>query len=532
MDQILTYSSVRDVVEERLEKAHKARMALKNNLATERKRVLKYNDKKKEFAENKKTSLLALEGTTEEKLTATEIIEEKYEKDLKKLEEENERNKRHFNTEVLKETQENFDYQLYLGQDRAYRNYYLFESVPGLFVEHDIELSGKCLDEFVKNLPGLSKAISFSERYQFTKQLQTNNQNGNDKENQINNVLEQIKVNGGTTATVPGIKENITEQIELMMCTANPSNCPVHSEKYPDRVRWSYYSTEEEINSLIDSLNSRGIREKILLEKLTLEKELILKHIKGCPSDKLSVILSEKDNIVEKMYSTTTLKNNFEFPPKTSVAFIMSAMVREYILEFEEKVRKGYLGILKVDDLDKWRSAIVDGSYSQECKELKYGQFRPSNDIKENESTEDEEEELEEKRNYFQPYYQPGLELGSTMDVESEDSADEWIVLYDSPELKKNISDLSSALIQVEQCIERKYFKHPFGVGRITKEKSLNLDKLIKVSELRMAQWETSLMASTNYSQVKAFFIFIFLYLKCLLGFVRFFHDNFLNFLL
>lgn len=507
MDQILTYSSVRDVVEDRLENAHKARMALKNNLASERKRVLQFNDKKKTMAENKKVSLLALEGTTDERLKATETIEEKYEKDLKKLEDENEKNKKHFNTGVLKETQQNFDYQLYLGQDRAHRNYYLFESVPGLFVEHDIELSGKCLDEFVKNIPGLSKATNFSERYQFIKQLQSNNQNGNDKENQINNILEKIKVNGGTTTAVPAIKENFAEQKELMMCTANPSNCPVHSEKYPDRVRWSYYSTEEEINSLIDSLNSRGIREKILLEKLTLEKELILKHIKGCPSDKLSIILSEKDGIVEKMYSATILKNNFDFPPKTPVTFIMSAMVREYILEFEEKVRKGYLGTLKVDDLDKWRESIVNGGYSQECKELKYGQFRSSNDIKENESTEDEEEEnREEIRNYFQPYYQPGLELGSTMDVESEDSADEWIVLYDSPELKKNISELSSALLQIEQCIERKYFKHPFGVGRVTKEKSQNLEKLTNVAELRMAQWETSLMASTSYSQVCVFF--------------------------
>lgn len=509
MDQILTYSSVRDIVEERLENAHKARMALKNNLSIERKRIIKCNDKKKELAESKKEKLLALEGTTEEKLKLTETLEEKYAKDIKKIDEENERDKKLFNTEMLKETQQNFDYQLYLGQDRAHRTYYLFESVPGLFVEHDIELSGKCLDEFVKNIPGLSKITNGSERYQFIKHLQTNNQNGNDKENQINNVLEKIKVNGGTTATtVPAIKESLTEQKELMMCTANPSNCPVHTEKYPDRVRWSYYSTEEEVNNLINSLNSRGIREKILLEKLTLEKELILKHITGCPNDKLSVILTEKDKIVEKMYTTNTLKNNFEFPPKTEVAFIMNAMVREYILEFEEKVRKGYLGSLKVDNLDKWRQSIVDGGYSQECKELKYGQFRASNDIKVNESSEDEEEEnKEEKKIYFQPYYQPGLELGNTMDVESEDSADEWIVLYDSPELKTNIFSLASALLQVEQSIERKYFKHPFGVGRITKEKSLNLEKLLKISELKMAQWETSLMAATSFSQVGFFFV-------------------------
>lgn len=510
MDQILTFSSVRDIVEERLDNAYKARIAIKTILTHERKRTMKYNETKRDLAEDKKAKLLALiGGTKEERAKQTEAIEEKYEKSIKKIEEDNERSKAKYNTEMLKETQQNFDYQLYLGQDRAYRSYYLFESVPGLFVEHDIELSGRCLDEFVKNITGVSKVTNASERYHFIKQLQTNNQNGSDKENQINNVLEITKVNGGTAVDLPDIKDSLTEQQELMMCTANSSNCPVHSEKYPNRVRWSYYSTEEEINSLIDSLNSRGIREKILLEKLTLEKELILRHIKMCPSDKLSIVLSEKDSIVEKMYATNTLKNNFDFPPKTELAFIMNAMVREYVLEFEEKVRKGYLGTLKVDNLDHWRQSIAEGSFSQESKEIKYGQFRESNDIKEaNDTTEDEEEEddKEEKKIYFQPYYQPGLELGNTMDVESEDSSDEWIVLYDSPELKTNVQNLATALLQVEQSIERKFFKHPFGVGRVTKDKALNLEKITKIAELKMAQWETSLMASTSYSQVSFFF--------------------------
>ena len=34
-----------------------------------------------------------------------------------------------------------------LGRDRAFRRYWMFESIPGIFVEHDDDQIGSCLDE-------------------------------------------------------------------------------------------------------------------------------------------------------------------------------------------------------------------------------------------------------------------------------------------------------------------------------------------------------------------------------------------------
>ena len=34
-----------------------------------------------------------------------------------------------------------------LGRDRAFRRFWVFDSVPGIFVEHDDDLVGECRDE-------------------------------------------------------------------------------------------------------------------------------------------------------------------------------------------------------------------------------------------------------------------------------------------------------------------------------------------------------------------------------------------------
>jgi len=62
-------------------------------------------------------------------------------------------------------------------------------------------------------------------------------------------------------------------------CLADEETCPVHSFILP-RTHWSYFSTVEELDTLIESLNVRGIRERELKEKLNLERERILKSLK------------------------------------------------------------------------------------------------------------------------------------------------------------------------------------------------------------------------------------------------------------
>ena len=55
--------------------------------------------------------------------------------------------------------------------------------------------------------------------------------------------------------------------------------CPVHSTILP-KTHWSYFSTPEELDELIETLNVRGIREHELREKLVHDREKIVRVLK------------------------------------------------------------------------------------------------------------------------------------------------------------------------------------------------------------------------------------------------------------
>lgn len=77
INQILSYSSVRDLVEERLENSNKAKIALKNLLSAERKREATLASDKKEILEEVKKALETFEGTEEEKAAQKETLDKK-----------------------------------------------------------------------------------------------------------------------------------------------------------------------------------------------------------------------------------------------------------------------------------------------------------------------------------------------------------------------------------------------------------------------------------------------------------------------
>jgi hypothetical protein len=53
----------------------------------------------------------------------------------------------------------------------------------------------------------------------------------------------------------------------------------VHSTILP-KTHWSFYSTVDELDELIDNLNVRGVREHELKEKLIHERDRIVKSLK------------------------------------------------------------------------------------------------------------------------------------------------------------------------------------------------------------------------------------------------------------
>ena len=97
-----------------------------------------------------------------------------------------------------------------------------------------------------------------------------------------------------------------------------------------------------QIDTLIGSLNERGLRESDLKEKLISERDRLGKSVKRCQNsgikDKLSTVALKKE------------EDSKESPDAASVSTIVDLTLRDQILEMEEKIFIGNLGTLKCRD--------------------------------------------------------------------------------------------------------------------------------------------------------------------------------------
>lgn len=396
INQILSYSSVRDLIEERLENSNKSKIALKTLLSSERKRESTLVAEKKEALEEVKKAMETFEGTEEEKIAHKEALDKKADLKIKNLEFLAEREKKKFTEQLDQLKSEIFDYQLCLGSDRAYRTYWLFESLPGLFIEHD-PFGGQCIEHTVQNIHGLANCPP-EKRYLFIKNMlqeqQNNNLNDKDKENKVSNTLDakpkpndptKLPENEPEPAVQPVQPEITYSQRELFMCTGDHETCRVHNVDDKERITWTFLNTEEELNALIDSLNPRGFREKLLKEQLESQRELILFHMKKCPIDKLQVDPSTIEQRIEQILndkSRAYSNANLNYPRGTVISEMMLTEIRSNILEMEFKVTTGQLGTLAVKDRMAWRSALEANTYDMQANSLQWGphgQFQEGN---------------------------------------------------------------------------------------------------------------------------------------------------------
>lgn len=407
--------------------------------------------------------------------------EEEMEKKFLQLDRSSEIDKQTFLRDAQKLKLQIFDYQVFLGSDRAGRNYWLFESLPGLFLEHDIKFAGKCSDTPSDYNPGLANC-SQAERNKYIRQMVIDKKN-NDKENKaVNGLKSNNSASNKKEATVePVVPAKIPSQFELFMCTTDPATCPVHSAT-ASHVQWSFFHTEEEIDALINALNPRGFREKPLRENLELERELILSHIRECPVDRL--VIEDPSKQLKAITDQTARKYpspNYNFEDDAEIHTIFDTRMRRELLEFEFKLKAGYLGDIKVNDIQVWRDALLNFSYDQQAGSLQWGRDKrlTNGDIKLenghageassadggdlNHSKESEESENAEDARYVGIKNDPGQSLGDKQVLESEDSQDDDLPLHESGTLTAKVQNLASALLQVEQGIDGKFIRYPFG---------------------------------------------------------------------
>ncbi|CAL9686700.1 unnamed protein product [Knipowitschia caucasica] len=187
-----------------------------------------------------------------------------------------------------------------LGRDRWFRKYWLLPSLSALFVEEDAF--------------GLT--------------------------------ADMTRPEGGTTEPAHTGVSDSPDSTPIVIDSAPPSpepGCaPVTYESTP---RWWFFSSEEQVEQLLKTLNPRGHRESGLREALSQERARISTGLKDCEPSKFTH--TEEQSV----------------PEGKAAESVMEVKLRDLLLDIEDRVYQGTLGALKVERL-VWRAALEAGDYS------------------------------------------------------------------------------------------------------------------------------------------------------------------------
>ncbi|XP_053985965.1 bromodomain adjacent to zinc finger domain protein 1A isoform X2 [Hylaeus volcanicus] len=480
INQLLTFASVRDVIEERHEKIHQAKKELRYCILAEQRKEKEEKEKMREREKDKDSKIpkKVTRGNCEE-----EKRKEEYENKLKELQQASRDDKM----------------MLYLGSDRAHRRYWRFLSIPGIFVENDEWWPGNCLPEGTPYQPELQDRESTYAylRNKFEDEF-------SDKENSFKKARKSPKK--VTFADKNGLKsprkdvprkefkhDHSDIKKNLMACTGN-KECPVHCKRL--EPKWSFYGTLEDIEALINGLSKRGIREGELRNNIIQEKTSLISVIEECPRHKLNPEVFSGP--IKLQTSKTTKKNKYEnanlnYTSDMAIDTVLELTLRDYILDFEDKIRIGCLGSLKVVSREAWRHAINSGHYDKQCDKLVYGTSEVEADVASNVTLDKVKNEAKHSRPStpdseigsinIKTYKDPGKYLGPAKEDE---------VLIDCKQ-QATIKQMACAILQLSHAIEQKYLQRPLGAD----EK----DKKWSGEEFR-ERWEQSLMASNSWSQL------------------------------
>lgn len=500
INQILTYSATINVMIERMEATSKAKFDLRNLVASENKRIIAVTDEKKKLTNE------FLEKCNEEEIKADEskkqTLENKLNKQIAEIMAQSERDKIKFDKDVENLRSNIFDYMVYLGIDRAHRRYYVFESIPGIFIEHSDDYANEdscCFENPPENMIELSDAPrNKKDLIKFLKKFhESNNNNNNNVAQKIGDVLdkEDDKENVQVQTTLNGDKviKQASEKVKpieaspesLLVCSGNKQDCLIHNNKHPKKQKWSYICDEEQVDALIECLNPLGERESALKQQLSSLRVLIIDHIKKCPSNLLTLESDEDLDKFKIMMNHETNKKyneaNFAKDESLSVNEVMRVTLIERILRLEDEISGGNLGSLKVANVEKWRDDLYEGKYD------------PQGEVK---------LRLESEK----PYSDPAINLGQrkyddeTCDESSSDEVNATLIGDFNGHLQ-SVKQLANALIQVEQGIEQRFLKEPFGSLKEIKDKA-QAQEVFEAGKERLGYWEQTVMNATSYSQI------------------------------
>lgn len=543
VQQFLTYAATRDTIEDNYDKLRQLKYDLrhlqwaeqrreKEEQAMRYKKRMEEKQKEREKAEQKRQKRLK---ELEEKMKREEagetvddevkLIEEEEDEDdeedsateedkeaqRQKEEEEDANKKAEFGLQERQMIDKILDLQhscslVPIGRDRMFRRYWVFQSIPGVFVEDQEEF----VDEKGWEVAPQKVTVSVPKPQKMVSEKTEEHNNGSDKENDsfntstannsINTSQNQETGNPTGSANPTQLPQNSQDKVsngDLITISdeenSKPSSVKEEGEeneavtqvKNRKKNTWMYVTSSEELHQLIDSLNERGFRESALKSALLERKNVIFENIEDCPTNILCQSVSTsliKEESRSESPSELTFKSTRSGPKRTSKGLIknnsaqeiLEINLRELLIDLEERIHVGGLGKLKVTDRQNWRNAIEKGSYDPQTDDPVF----QKHDISFSEGDEEDKS------------------------LSSEDTRESVV------------KDLSKALLQIAIGVEPKYMGPPLG---FTDVKAKSKKKEIKDGDLddedskqedvvpektTKERWEESVLFSSSLAQV------------------------------
>ncbi|KAM8808041.1 bromodomain adjacent to zinc finger domain protein 1A [Eudromia elegans] len=329
-----------------------------------------------------------------------------------------------------------------LGRDRMYRRYWIFPSVPGLFIEEDF--SGLTEDMLLPRTSSFQSSVQSC-----TSEPQVFSKTG-----------ESLKTSESTSTIDQDSHTSVVVEVPR----------PVYKPN-----RWCFYSSREQLDQLLEALNSRGHRESALKETLLQEKSRIYEQLSCFPVEKFH-IPDKPQSDIRPPSGRGRMLNALDSSQK-SAEKQLELRLRDFLLDIEDRIYQGTLGAIKVADRQSWRAALEHGRYeflNDENKEN--GVIKTVNEESGEMETDDQDKFIVKDRLVGIKTEAPSAASTSTS----------------TPQAVSNVVHyLASALLQIEQGIERRFLKAPLDASDGGRSYKTVLDR-----------WRESLLSSTSLSQV------------------------------
>uniref|UniRef100_A0A5F9D1B3 Bromodomain adjacent to zinc finger domain protein 1A n=1 Tax=Oryctolagus cuniculus TaxID=9986 RepID=A0A5F9D1B3_RABIT len=325
-----------------------------------------------------------------------------------------------------------------LGRDRMYRRYWIFPSIPGLFIEEDYS--------------GLTEDMLLPRPSSFQSNVQSQD--------------PQV-----STKTEESLKSEPTSNVDQGLCDDSVQlPKPVHKPN-----RWCFYSSCEQLDQLIEALNSRGHRESALKETLLQEKSRICAQLARFSEEKFH--FSDKPQADSKPLCTRGRSSSACDPSQMSAERQLELRLRDFLLDIEDRIYQGTLGAIKVADRHVWRSALESGRYELLSEENK------ENGIIKTVNENVEEMEIDEQAKVIVKDRLLGIKTETPSTASTNTSTPQPV--------SKVVHYLAIALFQIEQGIERRFLKAPLDASDSGRSYKTVLDR-----------WRESLLSSASLSQI------------------------------